>query len=125
MRTFIGPWTANPAWSPAVTLWDTGSWQPRHRVPVGLAGNVRVPVAFSPDGTLLAAALDLERIHLLDAANAAPRAVLAPPLPIVAAHLTFSPDGRHLVATGVTSPVIHLGNLAALRSELRARGLDW
>jgi WD40 repeat protein len=56
--------------------WDTDSWQPRRRVPLGLLGGVPAPVAFSPDGRLFAIAATRTDVDLLDAHTGEARATL-------------------------------------------------
>jgi WD40 repeat protein len=42
-----------------------------------------------------------------------------------AGDLCFSHDGARLVASSSDTPAIHVWDLAAIRRELRAMGLDW
>lgn len=107
-----------------LVLWDSTTWEPRRRMTSGLHSGVPVPVVFSRDGLLLAVALTRQEIHLLDAHTGDPLAILTPPFPVEHVALAFSADGRHLAAR-IEGPVIHLWDLHALRSELRAIGLNW
>ena len=107
-----------------LVLWDTATWRPRRRIATGLPAGDPVPVAFSPDGALLAVAATRQEIHLLDARTGDPLATLTPPLPMNLVTMRFSADSRHLAAQTL-GPVIHVWDLHALRRELRALGLDW
>ena len=107
-----------------LVLWDTATWQPRRRIASGMTSVVPVPVAFSPDGALVAVAATRQEIHLLDAHSGDPLATLTPPLPLNLVTMRFSADGRHLAAQTL-GPVIQVWDLQALRSELRTLGLDW
>ena len=83
-----------------------------------------VPVAFSPDGTLLAVAATRQEIQLIEARTGDPLATLTPPLPMNLVTMRFSADSRHLAAQTL-GPVIHVWDLHALRRKLRVPGLDW
>ena len=107
-----------------LVLWNTATWEPRRRISTGLPAGVPVPVAFSPDGALLAVAATRREIALLDARTGEPLATLTPPLPLNLVTMRFSADGRHLAAQTL-GPVIQVWDLRALRAELRALGLDW
>ena len=79
-----------------MTLWDVASGSARRtlREDVTLA-------AFSPDGTILAAATSKEngnKVLLLDLKSGARRAELKPPEEIE--HMAFSGDGRYLATAG-------------------------
>ena len=107
-----------------LVLWDTATWQPRHRRQTGLSGTIPVPVAFSPDGRVLAAAMTRQDIMLCDVRTSEPFATLTAPMPLNLVTLRFSPDSRHLAAQTL-GPVLHLWDLHALRRELQALGQDW
>lgn len=135
LRHLIKSENARPAVSPDGTtlatltagelvLWDTDSWQPRQRRAAHDMGAVALPIAFSPDGTLLAAALNMQDIHLLHPRTAATLAVLTAPVPLNLETLRFSADSRRLAAQTL-GPVLHVWDFVALRGELQRLGLDW
>jgi WD40 repeat protein len=105
-------------------LWDTGSWQPRKRVPLHLATISGGPVAFSRDGSLLAIAPDLRRIKLLNPRTGDELATLTAPEPRNLDCLSFSADAGILVA-GTMDHLVHLWDIRALRRDLAQLGLDW
>jgi serine/threonine protein kinase/WD40 repeat protein len=105
-------------------LWDTRSWQPRSRRPLGLTGGVPVPVTFSPDGLWLAVAATRSDILLLDVRTGEEVATLTPPLAQNLNSLVFSGDGRYLAAHTLTR-VAHVWDLHALRRELAVLNLAW
>ncbi len=107
-----------------LVVWDTATWQPRHRSATGITGTIQLPVTFSPDGRLLAVASTRQEIVLHDAHTFAPLATLTAPVPLNLVTLRFSRDSRQLAAQTL-GPAIHLWDLHALRRELRALGLDW
>jgi WD40 repeat protein len=104
--------------------WDTDSWQPRRRVPLGLLGGVPAPVAFSPDGRLFAIAATRTDVDLLDAHTGEARATLTAPAPQNLNSLVFSGAGPYLAADTLAR-VVHLWDLRALRDELAVLKLDW
>jgi WD40 repeat protein len=105
-------------------LWDTHTWQPRHRWPLNLSGGVPVPLAFSHDGRYLAVAANRTAVRLLETGPGTEAATLMAPLGQNLESLVFSADGRYLAGhTGAR--VVHLWNLQALRRELAGLNLDW
>jgi hypothetical protein len=105
-------------------FWDTGTWQPRHRLPLSLPGEVPGPLAFSRDGRMLALAADRRHITLLNPATATEWATLTAPAPENFENLSIGSDGSW-VAAATMNWVIELWDLRTLRSELAVLGLDW
>lgn len=105
-------------------LWDTAGWEPRRRISTGLNGGVPLPVAFSPDDSILAFAATRQSIALLDAGTFRPVATLTAPIPLNMVALRFSRGGSHLAAQTL-GPVIEVWDLATLRAELGKLGLGW
>jgi WD40 repeat protein/tRNA A-37 threonylcarbamoyl transferase component Bud32 len=106
-------------------LWRVGRWQqPPRSLPRGGAELWPGPVAFSPDGRLLALARTSVEVQLLDGATFGEVARLLAPDARPIDCLRFSPGGDRL-AVGTQNRVIQLWDLRAVRRELRRRGLDW
>jgi WD40 repeat protein len=85
-------------------------------------GNSPAPLAFSPDGTLLAFALSNEIVRLIDVRTYATRATLEPPQLEAVLGLAFTPDGKLLGAACGTNHV-QLWDLAAIDARLEELGL--
>jgi eukaryotic-like serine/threonine-protein kinase len=105
-------------------LWKVGSWEagpvlPRDRPSVWFG-----PIAFSPDGCLLALARSLTDIELYDLQTGQEVATLTAAEPHHLVWLSFSPDGSRLAAATGTS-LAQLWDLRALRAGLRELDLDW
>ncbi len=105
-------------------LWNTQTWQVRRRVPLDLGSAVAGPIAFSPDGRLLAVAANRRDIRLLNPESGDEFSTLTAPDPVNLAHLSFSGDGSRLVAAAVGRS-IQLWDLRTLRRDLARLGLDW
>jgi WD40 repeat protein len=105
-------------------LWEVGSWEAgpviRRDRPLVWFG----PIAFSPDGRLLALARSLTDIELYDLKTGQEVATLTAAEPYHLIWLCFSPDGSRLAAATGTS-IAQLWDLRALRAGLRALDLDW
>jgi WD40 repeat protein len=104
-------------------FWEAGTWQPGRRIAredAGLFG----PLAFSPDGTILAVACSRYAIQLIEVATCRPLARLEPPALQHLAWLCFGPDGTQLVATS-ENHTIQLWDLRAIRARLATMNLDW
>jgi WD40 repeat protein len=112
-----GRWLVTSAEGQDYRLWHVGSWRPGPSIP--LKGVL--PLAFSPESTLLALN-GLGPVLLVDPASGREVAVLESAAGSSA--LSFSPDGRQL-ATGTGEHTILLWDLGRVREELRALGLDW
>jgi WD40 repeat protein len=102
-------------------FWAVDAWELRQviRRDWGLDG----PVAFSRDGHMLALAHSRHAVRLHDAATFEELATLEAPDPWQITWLCFTPAGGLLVAT--TDHAIQLWDLPAIRTQLRAMGLDW
>jgi WD40 repeat protein len=102
-------------------VWDTRSWTVRHSFePEHSHGSV----AFSPDSRILALVVDHRFIRLHEAGTFRYLATLEAPEHATIAWIQFRPDGQQLAALEQNLGV-QLWDLAALRRELQARGLDW
>ena len=101
-------------------FWAVGTWERRRIIKRdwGLGG----PVAFSRDGRMLALAHSRHAVRLHDAATFDELATLETHYPQVVTWLCFTPAGDLLVAA---DHAIQLWDLRAIRTQLRAMGLDW
>jgi len=118
-----GRWLATGTDGENVQLWDVKTWGQGHRFPA----DRNSPVAFSPDGQLIAVRsrgdflggggrmLWLYRTDTSDHV-----AALADPAGHRASWIGFSPDGRLLLAAGPDSPDVRVWDLPALRADLLA-----
>lgn len=105
--------------------WHVGTWEPGWLLPRDQRiYSGEAPLAFSPDGCLLALARSPQRIQLVDPATGREIATLSAPGPSAITSLCFSPDGSRLgVANGREG--VHLWDLRAIRQQLADLGLDW
>ncbi len=95
--------------APAITLWDAATGEPAGRL-TGFTGNV-FSVAFSPDGTLIAAGTQAGRISLWDTATLTPQKPLYGHDGSVFG-VAFSPDSKRLASAGMDGTV-RMWDLAA------------
>ncbi len=105
-------------------LYRVGSWElgpvfPRDQPEMWIG-----PLAFSPDGRLLALTPTVSTIRLMDLTSGQEITTLAAPEPLPITWLTFSPDGSRLAAAAESS-VLQIWDLRKLRGGLHALGLDW
>ena len=82
------------------------------------------PVAFSPEGKMLAVALSQWDVKLIDAETLGEIVTLPAPERGVLTRLCFSPDGSRLVA-GTRAGLIQVLDLRGLRRQLAEIDLDW
>ncbi|MDZ4783838.1 MAG: hypothetical protein SGJ19_26620 [Planctomycetia bacterium] len=104
--------------------WDTTSWQVYRALP---CESTRLPsgvASFSGDRQWLALALNGNTVQLVHAESGKELGRFALPAFSSLQSLHLSPQGRWLVA-GTMSGEVHLWDLALIRSELAALGLDW
>ncbi len=105
-------------------LWKTGSWESGPQAVPGDRVSELNPLAFSPDGLLLAAVDASYEVRLLKVPSCETVVRLrVPPLAHVSS-LTFSPDGATLAALE-WSGQIDIWDLRRLREELNELNLDW
>jgi serine/threonine protein kinase/WD40 repeat protein len=101
-----------------------GSWQLGPVVKRARRTEFAGPMAFTPDGRLMAVAHSLERIKLVRTDIGEEVATLASPASLHVTALAFSPDGSLLAGTTVNY-VIFLWDLRLIRRQLAAFDLDW
>src|SRR4029077_19470295 len=106
-------------------FWEVGSWKgPVHRIRKDYPVHLISPVAFAPDGKMLAITRSPREVELLDPASGwAEIATLQAPDPKMLTWLRFSPDASKLVAT--SDDVIQLWDLRLIRERLVPMKLDW
>jgi WD40 repeat protein len=108
------------------TLWRTGTWEAVARFSVEGSNSVPGPIAFSPDGRLLALSPWRPWIELVDLARLERIARLQCPGEVGFESLGFTPDGTRLVFPNkATGYIIYVWDLRALRTQLAALDLDW
>ena len=107
-------------------FWRVGSWQEVLNLSInreslsGLPG----PMAFAPDGRLLALARSTLEVQLLDPHTSRQVARLPSPSPQIISCLCFSPDSSRL-AVATEAGTVELWDLRRIRQELAEMGLDW
>jgi serine/threonine protein kinase/WD40 repeat protein len=105
-------------------IYEAGTWEQRHRLPRSAGGDLPGPLAFSPDGRVLAVVLPGLTIQLIDPATARLLATLESPerdrnLPGV---LRFSPDGSRLALCTSELRALHVWDLRLLGERLAELG---
>ncbi len=105
-------------------LWSLPELQPGPRWARPVDGGRWGTPVFSPDGKWAGFDRPHGEVEIREAREFREQAVLIPPLRIDFASAVWSPDGGYLYVLG-SGHRLFAWNLAALRSELRARGLDW
>ncbi len=101
--------------SRGVELWSTATWE-RTRV----LTNFSRPFLYAPDGRSLWLTKGLRDAGLYDARTLEPRLLL----PTGMLPLAVTPDGRQL-AVSIDGQRLQVWDLAALREQFRALGVDW
>jgi WD40 repeat protein len=102
-----------------MSTWDSGLLLPRGQgFRVGSA-----PLAFSPDGRMLALQRSPGHLQLVDPATGRELASLSAPGSSRSNWVCFSPDGSLLGANAQEG--VHLWDLRAIRRQLAELGLDW
>ena len=132
VRDVISDYTSTARFSPdgrwlvtissaAYRFWEAGSWQPRHSVPRDGTMRGGGPMAFSPDGSLLAVSHLKQGVRLVESSTGRKIATLdsEDQWP-----LCFSPDGTQLVTADLTG-VVRIWDLRRLREGLAKLNLDW
>jgi WD40 repeat protein len=110
---------------PEYRLWSVGSWEPGLRIARAETTDIPGPIAFTPDGRMLALVPSGPLLRLIDPASGLELATLeAPDVEVRIQALSFSPDGAYLVA-GSQSRRLHVWDLRLIRQRLAAMGLDW
>ena len=82
-------------------------------------------VAYSADGRLMAMEVSPGVIRLCEVKTGRTIAHLQEPNGNVSRWMGFTPDGTQLLMTATNERAIHRWDLRALRTELKAMGLDW
>src|SRR5262249_23171665 len=104
-------------------FWHVGTWEPGHRIArdhAALGG----PLAFSPDGKILALAITDSVIRLVNPATGDELATLDTSVRRLLSAFCFSPKGNYLAAA-TENHAIQLWDLRRIRGRLGQLGLDW
>ncbi|HEV2394356.1 MAG TPA: protein kinase [Verrucomicrobiae bacterium] len=105
-------------------LWKTGSWEPTHQALPGDRVSELNPLAFSPDGRLVAAVHAANEIQIVKVPTLERVATLRAPTLAHLGAVIFSPDGARLAAIEWNGEV-DLWDLPLLREQLKKLNLDW
>jgi WD40 repeat protein/Tfp pilus assembly protein PilF len=108
-------------------LWQTGSWKAGPLIEGRQNGALPVPLAFSPDGKILASAAggpSSQPVRLVEPSSGREFATLSVPNPEWILWLCFSPDGSQLAAA-CSGHGIRVWDLRLIRQQLADIGLDW
>jgi WD40 repeat protein len=108
----------------AYQFWEVGSWSPVGRPIPRDRANLRGPLAFSHDGSVLAIATSPREVQLIDPGTGGVLATLTAPDPQLISWLSFSPDGGRL-AVASEGRVIQVWDLRLIRRQLARMHLDW
>ena len=105
-------------------FYGVGTWRPGLVLPRDAGELTPAPLAFAPDGRVLAIARTVTDVQLVDPATGRVLATLLAPEPRQVSGLGFSPDGGRLAAA-TTGDHVQLWDLGRLRQRLKSMGLDW
>jgi eukaryotic-like serine/threonine-protein kinase len=120
-----GKWLATVPAAGDVHFWSVGSWTQASSTAVSVTVTELNSIALSPDSAILAVGLKSGAISLIEVPSGRYLARLDDPDQDVTSALAFSPDGTWLAASSALSRSIHVWDLAAIRRQLDALGLDW
>ena len=105
-------------------FWKTGSWEPcTQSIPGDRVSEIN-PLAFSPDGRLLAAVRAANEIQIVKVPTCEVIATLRGPTLAHFGAVSFSPDGTKLAAIEWSGEV-NIWDLPLIRGELSKLNLDW
>jgi WD40 repeat protein len=82
-------------------------------------------IAFTADGKLMALEMSPAVIHLKEVATGKTIAKLEDPFGDRSTWMTFTPDGAKLIVVAGFADAVHVWDLRAIRTRLKAMGLDW
>ncbi len=108
----------------AYRFWEVGSWEPGPILPRDRLEEWIGPLAFTPDGRMLAISRSLQRVQLVDLTTLREVATLSAADAQPIQWLCFSPDGSRLAAAA-DNHTSQLWDLRAIRRQLAEIGLDW
>jgi eukaryotic-like serine/threonine-protein kinase len=105
-------------------LWETGTWRPEITWPARLGAEITGGVFFSPNGKILAVTQGRGEIELRETEGYTLLVALEPPVALRSGMARWAPDGERLFMLSVGHQLVSW-EIAAIRRELAARGLDW
>src|SRR5262249_6940614 len=105
-------------------FWEVNGWQPSLTLPADQMGDVARPLAFRPDGKVLAIAPTPWTIRLVAPGTGQELATLTTPGAGIITWLCFSPDGSRLAAAGANR-VVYLWDVGKVGAQLAELGLAW
>jgi serine/threonine protein kinase/WD40 repeat protein/tetratricopeptide (TPR) repeat protein len=128
-------WSSRPIFSPdgrwllAATgsgfrIWEPGTWRPVRQIPREQTGDLAAGAAFAPDGKVLAVAVSLTTVLLVDTETGQPLARLEGPDADLIDLVGFTPDGGRLLVSRLEG-IIRVWDLRRIREQLAGAGLDW
>lgn len=107
------------------SAWRVSNWEAELPRTAKSFGSVPGPIAFSPDGSLLAILDSPRHVRLLDAATFKELASFKLTSEQFIVSLVFDPQSTRLIASTTASGTVHVWDLLQIHSRLRTMGLDW
>ena len=106
-------------------FWKVGDWHSGRTIHRETDNDNPGPIAWSPDGSVLAVAISSRRIQLQETASGRPLATLEAPNTDQVSWMDFSADGNHLIVVTPSPGCLRTWDLRAIREQLATLRLDW